>query len=288
MNFLRTAFFLLLAGLAACGNAKPAPSQKPLVLVSIAPYKLFASRIGGDCIEAQSIVPQSANAHTFEPTPRQREGLLQARIWFKIGEPFEKPLIPLLPKNSRIVDLREGIEMIATEEGASCRHCAADGEDRHIWMSPSLAKRQAETIARTLSAEFPEHREVFEERLSALLADFDKLDSRIRETLQDAKNRSLLVSHPAFGYFCRDFDLKQLSVEVEGKDPRPRHLEHLLQTAKADRPAVALALPQHNNKGVQLLAQELGMRMQIIDPYSSDYFSMMQELSEQIVRGKAP
>lgn len=280
--------FLLLAGLAACSNTKPPSPQKPLVLVSIAPYKLFASRIGGDCINVQSIVPQAANAHTFEPTPRQREELLQACVWFRIGEPFEKPLIPLLPKSSRIVDLRDGIEMLTTEDNAPCPHCTADGGDRHIWMSPSLAKRQAETIAQTLSAEFPQHREQFEMRLSTLLTDLEKLDKQIRETLQHAKRRSLLVSHPAFGYFCRDFDLRQLSVEVEGKDPRPRHLEQLLQTAKNDPPAVALALPQHNNKGVQILAQGLCVQIQMVDPYSSDYFSMMQELAEKIAQRSEP
>jgi zinc transport system substrate-binding protein len=46
----------------------------------------------------------------------------------------------------------------------------------------------------------------------------------------------VLVSHPAFGYFCKDYDLEQISIEVEGKEPRPKDVsEEYLIKLKAVR-----------------------------------------------------
>lgn len=289
MNFLRAGFLILLAVLAACGS--PAPSStaaKPLVLVSVAPYLHFAKRIGGGEIEVRSIVPQSMNAHTFEPTPRQRESLKTARIWFRIGEPFERPLLPVFPKEGQIVDLRDGIELLDFPGGSGCQQCAHDSKDRHIWLSPRLAKLQAQTIASTLTKEFPEHQELFARNLEDLLIDLDALDKSIHALLDSIENRSLLVSHPAFGYFCRDYGLEQISVEHEDKDPRPKYLEWLLASVKETPPALSLALPQHNNKGIQLIAKELNTPLQIIDPYSSDYFTMMRALADMIAPQETP
>ncbi len=287
MNFLRVGFIILLTALAACGKS-PSQPAKPLALVSIAPYLHFAEKIGGQEVEVRSIVPQSMNAHTFEPTPRQRESLKEAQIWFLIGEPFERPLLPVFPKEGRIVDLRDGIELLEIPDSAGCEHCGSDALDRHIWLSPRLAKQQARTIAEAFKKEFPDHQAYFEENLQQLLLELDTLDETIHALLDSAENRSLLVSHPAFGYFCRDYGLEQISVEYEGKDPRPKYLERLLESVKEAPPALSLALPQHNNKGIQIIAKELKMPLQIIDPYSSDYFSMMRSLADMLAPQEAP
>lgn len=287
MNILRVGTIFLLTALAACGKApSPPAAKKPLVLVSVAPYLNFAEKIGGGVVEVRSIVPQSMNAHTFEPTPRQRESLKDARVWFLIGEPFERPLIPVFPKEGRTVDLRDGIELIEFPDSHGC--CDHDSMDRHIWLSPILAKNQAETMFQALSQEFPEHAPLFAQNLQELLAELDTLDKTIHALLDTIENRSLLVSHPAFGYFCRDYGLEQISVEFEGKDPRPKSLEKLLETVKKAPPALSLALPQHNNKGIQIITKELKVPLQIIDPYSSDYFLMMRSLADMLAPQKAP
>ncbi len=282
MRLFHIISFIFLIALAACGKAKPSGLTKPLVLVSIAPYQHFAEKIGGEEIAVQSIVPQTANAHVFEPTPRQREALKEARIWFRIGEPFELSLIPLFPKEGQIVDLRDGIELLEFDDGHTCHDCSHDNKDRHIWMSPKLAKLQALMIAETLKEAFPEKETLFEKNLEQLLSQLDALDTEIQLALRSLQNRSLLVSHPAFGYYCHEYGLRQLSVEQEGKDPRPKHLERLLDIVKNNPPTLSLAMPQHNNKGVQLIAKELKTRLRVIDPYSNDYFSMMRALTEMI------
>jgi zinc transport system substrate-binding protein len=271
----------ILALFTACGKESPLPhiKNKPLVLVSVAPYQFFVQKIAGDHVEVRSIVKLGADIHTYEPTPRQRDSLKEAQIWFRIGEPFEKKLLSLFQNQWIIVDLRNGVDLLSLCSGC-CNGC--DNQDRHMWLSPKIAQIQAREISKTLCNQFPLHRDAFEANLQALLSDLESLDQEIRLALHPIKNHTLLVSHPAFGYFCRDYSLEQLSVEFEGKDPCTKYLSALVNQAKLQRPAVAISLPQHNNKGIEMISDELQLPIKMVDPYSHDYFITMHTLTNWI------
>lgn len=259
----------------------PERLKKPTVLVSIAPYRFLADRIAGKDFNIYTVVPDNANPHSFEPNSSQVMEISLGQVWFQVGETFEDKIFPILKSNNPnlvVKDLRDGIPMIE-ECGGSCSHCSRDHMDRHIWMSPKLAIEQAKIMEATLSAKFPEQREMFKENLAQLCEELASLDLEIQESLKKIESRTILVSHPAFGYFCKEYDLKQLSVELDGKDPRPRYLKNVLDEAMTSNMKLALALPQYNNKGVELIAKELDASVHSIDPYSADYFGMMRNLT---------
>jgi zinc transport system substrate-binding protein len=279
---IKKVFCLLLLLLIGCEKAPPQTPSKPIVLVSIAPYRFLVEQIARDRVEVQSIVPPNTNPHIFEPTSKQVAKMTQGTIWFQIGEPFEKKIEPFLKeKNPTIIfsDLREDIELLPETE-TSCHHCSKDHLDRHIWLSPKLASFQAEKIEKILSLQWPENRELFQKNLSELKQELLRLNAEIGARLEPLAGKTLLVSHPAFGYFCKEYGLHQISVEYEGKEARPRHLEKVKYETKRNGLKTALTLPQYNNKGTLLIAQELELKTQMIDPYSSDYFTTLKELTE--------
>jgi len=271
---------------ASCGKSTPQPThQKPLLLVSIAPYRFLAERIAGPDFDVQTVVPAASNPHSFEPTSSQVTGMSRSQMWFRIGEPFEGKILPILQHRNpklTVTDLRDGIELIEEGPHFGCHHCSMEHLDRHIWLSPKLAKEQAKLIEKALSEQYPEKSTVFQNNLAQLNTDLGSLDEEIRDILKNVEKRTLLVSHPAFGYFCKDYNFVQLSVEYEGKDPRPKHLEEILRRAVTESAEVALALPQYNNKGAQLIAEKLHMPVRMIDPYSVDYFETMRKLAHMI------
>ncbi len=277
--------FLITLGLTACSsNSSEAPPAKPLVWVSIAPYQDLTQRIAGSSITVETIVPIGSNPHSFEPTSRQAGSLGQGRVWLRIGEPFENKLLSLLQSrnpNLLVHDLRKGIELIE-EEGSHCHHCGVDHQDRHIWMSPKETQTQANHIAATLAIAFPELKEDIEKNTQTLIADLQALDTQIESLLKPVVNRAILVSHPAFAYFCRDYHCEQLSVEYEGKEPRPRQVEALVQRAAESKTGMAITLPQYNNKGAQLIAKKLHLPVQMVDPYSPDYFGTLLKIAQLI------
>lgn len=100
--------------------------------------------------------------------------------------------------------------------------------------------------------------------------------------LNPLANRTILVSHPAYAYFCRDYNLTQLSIEFEGKDPMPQQLTKILETARDLKVKKIFIQPQFQNKGAKLIAKELDAELITLDPYSEDYFEMMREIGNRI------
>lgn len=261
-------------------------NRSHLVMVSIAPYKFFAEAIGGDTIRVNLIVPPGASFHTYEPTPKQIIEGSQADIWFRVGESFETRALQALRShqpNMKIVDLRDGVDLIQVEPGHCCC-CHAEGADLHFWLSPRVASIQAKKMAEALSAAYPENRGLYQKRLASLLEDLSRLDIEIKDILAPLKQRIVMVSHPAYAYFARDYQLTQLPIEYEGKDPSGRQLTKLLQDARDLKIKTIYVQSQYSRKGADLIAKELRAQVVTLDPYSSngDYFFTLREIARRI------
>jgi zinc transport system substrate-binding protein len=114
------------------------------------------------------------------------------------------------------------------------------------------------------------------------------LDAEVKERLRPLTDRSFIVSHPAFAYFCRDYNCEQLSVEHEEKEPRPQEIIAFLEEVKAMHPGLAVALPQHNNKGAQAIAERLHIPVRVIDPYDASYVGTIRKLADLLVNPYQP
>lgn len=257
------------------------------LLVSVPPYVYFVQKIGKERFQVSSLVPANASPHVYEPTPKEVEKHRSAAIWFKIGEPMEKKVEKVFKEmhpEIEIVDLTAGIPLITNcEEGKhACPHHSHESKDLHIWLSPRLAKIQAETIANALIAHFPEHKEEFRDNLAEFLTELDLLDQTVSQLLLQDRGKAILVAHPAFAYFCRDYDLLQIPVEIDGKDPLPQQITHTMQLANEHAVQTMITEPQYSTKGAALIAERLHLRMHSINPYAENYPENILELAQTI------
>lgn len=253
----------------------------PTVLVSVAPHQFFVEKIADDTVNVQLMVPAGASAHTYEPSPRQMLTASQADIWFRIGEQFENRAIQALKSHNpqlHVVDLRQGLDLIRTDPHGH-RGCCPGSEDLHFWLSARLAQTQACTITAALSQAYPQYSELYKRNLNDFLNELKQLDTNIQTILAPLQNRAVLVSHPAYGYFCRDYNLQQYSIEVEGKDPTPQQMTKLLRLARDLKIKMIFIQPQYNNKAAQLVAHDIGAKIVTLDPYSKYYFKSMLEIA---------
>lgn len=87
---------------------------KIVVFTSIVPQTYFVKRIGGERVEVQALVKPGSSPATYEPSPRQMAALSDAKLFFRIGVPFENGFIPKIEgvtKGLHVVDTRNGIEL---------------------------------------------------------------------------------------------------------------------------------------------------------------------------------
>lgn len=273
------AFFLpillALISLTSCDSKMNRP--KCDVLVSIPPYLYFVNQLTNGELKAESLVPEGANPHLYEPSPRQVAEARQAKVWIRLSEGFEQKILRSLQEQNAkliIVNLAKDLTLpdLPTENGScKCCHHHKESLDLHFWLSLRLAKDQALFIAKALSKAFPERTEQIENNLSALQKKFEETDLLITQELLPFEGQSILVSHPAFGYFCYDYKLKQISIEQEGKDPLPKEISAILQSANSSSIRTVLTQAQYNNKGALIIAEKLNLPVHEVDPYSENY-----------------
>ncbi|MBI4797219.1 MAG: zinc ABC transporter substrate-binding protein [Desulfarculus sp.] len=279
----------LLFCLALAAPAWAAPALQ--VATGIPPLGYLLERLTGGQASVRVLVGPGQNPHTYEPTPRQRAALAQAAVYFKLGLPFENTLLAKVAGGHpglRVVDLTQGLELAPAPEEKH-HHGEADhdeGEmDLHLWLSPRLTQHLARAMAQALMELDPAGTPGYQERLQGLLADLQAVDQRLTQVLAPHRGAYFLVYHPAFGYFGRDYGLKQMAVETGGKEPGARHLARLIKKAKAHHIKVIFVQPQFPQKSAQQVAREIGGAVVAMDDLAPDYLANQERLARDLDQG---
>ncbi len=271
-------------------------SAEPLsVFVSIVPQKFFVEAIGGDRVAVAVMVPPGASPATYEPKPRQMVELSKASLYFSIGVPFEGAWL------ERIASANRAMTIVATQEGierramASHRHDGhVDGHDDggrgldpHVWLSPRAALTLGRNILRALVAADPEGAPLFRENYRRFAGAVVDLDLELMERLSSLpEGTPFMVFHPSWGYFAGDYGLKQLAVEMEGKEPKAGELAALVELARREAIRVLFVQPQFSQKAAKVLAGATGASVETLDPLAEDWDENLRRAAEALLSSR--
>lgn len=153
------------------------------------------------------------------------------------------------------------------------------GLDPHIWLSPALVKIQAKTILNALQAADPSHKKAYEANFNSFAAKIDALDQELKQIFAGKKGLQFMVFHPAWGYLAHDYGLKQVPIEIEGKDPKPAQLKELIAHAKEDGIKVIFVQPQFSTKSAKTVANEIGGQVAFADPLAADWMANLRMIA---------
>jgi zinc transport system substrate-binding protein len=263
----RLAALLLVAIVAGCGDV--ADDGRLRVAVSVPPQAFLVERIGGPHVGVVTLAGPGDSPATYQPTDLQVSEVVRARVYFRIGVPFENgkwlEAVADAP-GVRVVDVREGVrlrDLCDHDHGGEHRH---EGKDPHIWLAPGPLATQARTVAAVLSEIAPEHAAEFGENLTGLLAEIDAADAEVRRILEPFRGRRFFVFHPAWGYFCDAYGLIQTAIEVEGKEPSEHELTALLEQARREGARVVFVQTQIKGQSAAAVAAAVGAEIRRIDP----------------------
>jgi len=273
----------------AVALAKSGDAPTVTVAVSVLPQAWLVNEIGGDHVRVITLVGAGESPHSYQPSDRQVSEVMRADIFFQIGIPLETGRwfqAIASSKRVKIVDQRKGIELREMNAHSHHDHDAghgdASGKDPHIWLDPKLLKRQARTVADALTEVDPNRAELYASRLQAVLEKLDKLDETIRAILAPHRGRAMFVFHPAWGYFCDAYDLRQVAVEIEGKEPTDYELTELHRLARRDGIRVVFVQPQITGRAARAIADTIGGRVEIADPLAGDVAENLMRLARAV------
>ena len=259
-------------------------SANQMVSVSLLPQAYFVEKIAGDILTTQVMVPPGSSPATYEPKPSQMESLEKSKVYFAIGVPFERVWLPKfqeLIKGIKIVHTDEGIEKQKIHEH-SHDGVTKSGLDPHIWLDPILVKNQTLTMTNVLIEAFPEHKQTFLNNLKIFHDELDSLNEEVTLILSKTDRKKFMVFHPSWGYFSKRYDLTQISIEVEGKEPKPSMLASLIKKAKDEKIKTIFVSPAFSTKSAKTIAKEIKGEVVAIDPLAKDWKSELLKSARAI------
>lgn len=270
----------------ASGTEKPAVTVT--VTVTISPYKYFVDQIAKGKVDVNVMVSNGNNPETYEPYAQQMMELSKSALYLKVGSiGFEQTWMKKLQDNApdmKVIDTSVGIKPAKTPGG---------NIDPHVWMSCSNARIIASNILKALCELEPKNKAFFEKNYQSLLSIIDKRDSTIKESFKKDPDlvRKFVIYHPILTYFARDYQLEQLAIEEEGREPSAAQLKSLIERARKEKIKFCLIQAEFANRNTTTFINESHTKPMDINPLQDDWNRAMQEAAlavqgKEIVVGK--
>ena len=271
-------------------SGKASRTEKPAVTVTvtISPYKYFVDQIAKGKVDVNVMVSNGNNPETYEPYAQQMMELSKSALYLKVGSiGFEQTWMKKLQDNApdmKVIDTSVGIKPAKTPGG---------NIDPHVWMSCSNARIIASNILKALCELEPKNKAFFEKNYQSLLSIIDKRDSTIKENFKKDPDlvRKLVIYHPILTYFARDYQLEQLAIEEEGREPSAAQLKSLIERARKEKIKFCLIQAEFANRNTTTFINESHTKPMNINPLQGDWNRAMLEAAlavqgKEIVVGK--
>lgn len=258
------------------------------VIVSFNAMKDITEVIGGDKVKVTVMVPKGVEPHDFEPKPKDMAMISKGKVFIYNGLGMEgwaqSTLKSIDNKNLMVVEASKNCELIKNSDEEEIKE---HGQyDPHVWLSLKQAKLEANNIKEAFSKVDVSNKETYEDNYNKFAVEIDKLQKEYEEKFTKVKNKNFVTGHAAFAYLCRDFNLKQNSVEEvfsEGEATTAK-LKELVDYCKANNINTIFMEEMASPKVSEALGKEVGAKVQVINTLEAEgkYIETMRENLEKI------
>ncbi|MCL2257163.1 MAG: zinc ABC transporter substrate-binding protein [Candidatus Bathyarchaeota archaeon] len=273
-------------------------SNKLKVVTSFYPITYLTQQIGGDYIEITQLMPNNGEVHSWEPSISHIMAAEDANIIFYNGADadhwMEENVLPVLSstnnKNRVIVETTSNLTLI-TNIGQEHREDQHKHElyDPHTWISPYMAKQQAEKIYNTLIIVDSQHENYYTQKWNKLQQQLEQLDGAYLNGLSNTNKNTIFVSHEAYGYLTNRYGFTQHGAIGLSADQQPSvtSISQLINELKEYQTHILYFDPVYSDKYIQTIKYDLqtktGQNVTILKLYlmvgpidDLDYIEQMQ------------
>ena len=272
---------LMLAALLMSACATDRISRRPVVTTTIAPLAFLIEQIAGDDYDIVVLTPDGSSPETYQLTPRQLAELSHSQALFTVGslgfEHTQLNKITQAAPDVRRVETADGLHLLHGDT-----HCGEDHGDPHLWLAPSNLKHMATNICHVLTEMDTTKATLYTQRLSAYCAKADSLDAAIRSRLDSMPTRAFAIFHPALAYFARDYGLKQIALQHEGKEASPARMADVVSLCRENNVQVVFVQKGHTRSSTEAVARETQCRIVEINPLTRQIHDELIHIAESL------
>jgi zinc/manganese transport system substrate-binding protein len=247
------------------------PLSAQIKVVSLHPLLTdVIQRVGGQNIEVIDLIGKKGDPHHFEPNLDQLKSVIDAKVYFVSGKGLEGYLPTLkknVPESAVVIEVGESLPSIES----SCDHEGHEHHDHevdpHWWHSIENFRRATNVVLDELTKLDSDktHHESYKKRAQIYRAELAALANWTR--LEIAKipkdRRYLATAHKAFGYFCKDYQFEQLSIQGVNREqtPSPKEMADLMEKLTQNKVAAIFPEKESNQKILEVIARDLGIKL---------------------------
>lgn len=291
--------------LTACGQTnkqeESGKSDTIKVVSTFYPMYDFAKNVVGDAGDVQLLIPAGTEPHDYEPSAKDIAKITDADVFVYNSHELETWVKDVLEnvdeKKVAVVEAASSIDLMAgaahdhdhdEEEADHDEHDHDHELDPHVWLDPVLAQKEVEAIRDALVKKYPEQKATFEKNAATYIEKLKALDTEYQEAFKDAKNKTFVTQHAAFGYLAKQYGLTQESIAGISPDqePSPSRLAELKKYIKEHNVSVIYFETSASSKVAETLARETDVELAVLNPLESitqkeqdkgeDYISVMK------------
>lgn len=256
--------------LTGCNNGQDTPARR--AIVTIEPLRYFVEQIAGEDWKVRSLLPAGMSPEDYTPAARQMAELEQSRCLFKIGRlGYENTLAENASTNT------DHLYVCNTSDSIDQTRF-----DPHTWTSPRNAIIICRNIARALSQLDPDKAPDYNRRLAQSERAIDSLHRQLLQLTAKLPSRSFIIVHPALSYFAADYNLRQIAIEDNGKEPTPASIKRLIEEACRDKVGVIFVQQEFSDNSARVIARETGARIVRINPLDYNWSQQLLHIAQSL------
>jgi zinc/manganese transport system substrate-binding protein len=220
-------------------------AEIPEKLRVIASFSILADlvrEVGGAKVDMRMLVGPNGDTHAFQPSPAYAQMLKAAKLIVVNGLGFDESMNRMIAASGSTAPVVVASKGVTTIGGDAEGH---KGVDPHAWQNIANVKIYAANIRDGLSAADPADADYFRTRTEKFLARLDETERRVRAGIAEIpeKNRRIVTTHDAFGYFAAAYGFEFIAPQGISTDAEPsaRDVARLIEQIRREHiPAVFL------------------------------------------------
>ena len=261
------------------GNNTAKDNGKINVYTTVFPVYDFTRNIGKDKININYVVPPGVEPHDYEITPKLMKDIQNSDLLIKNGLGLDSFADKIESENKlQIVDASEGIKPLTYNEEQNHENEGNNSHnhgqyDPHVWLNVDLAMKECENIKNALIKADEKNKDFYEKNYNEYIEKLKKLKSDYDKNLKDKKNKSIIVSHGAYGYLCDEYKINQISITgiSPNQEPSLSKISEISNYAKKNNIKYILFDGLVNPNVAKTIADEANIKTTVL--YSIDNIS---------------